>query len=104
MNSQQQLVIEQRIANEAKSPLIAYLLLIFVWGFGVHRMYLGRWGSGLLMTVLSGIGWLTSPILIGFIPLTVVWVWSAIDLVLIPGMVAQDRDEMRYRLSKEMMA
>ena len=38
---------------------VAWLLLTFVGAFGVHRMYLGKWGTGLvyLLTVgLFGIG------------------------------------------------
>ena len=64
MDTQREILIEQRVANDAKSPLVAYLLLIFLWGLGVHRMYLGRWVSGILMAVLWGLGWLTAPILI----------------------------------------
>ena len=45
MNTQREILIEQRVTNDAKSPLVAYLLLIFLWGLGVHRMYLGRWIS-----------------------------------------------------------
>lgn len=46
MDTQRELLIEQRVANDAKSPLVAYLLAIFLWGFGAHRMYLGRWAAG----------------------------------------------------------
>ena len=97
-NVQQQLLIEQRVANESKSQLVAYLLAILLWGLGVHRMYLGRWASGIIMLVLSGIGLLTAPILIGWIPLTFVWVWAFIDLFLIPGMVRNDQAVIRQRL------
>ncbi|WP_377758742.1 TM2 domain-containing protein [Paracoccus angustae] len=95
---QQQLLIEQRVANESKSQLVAYLLAILLWGLGVHRMYLGRWASGLIMLVLSGIGMLTAPILIGWIPLAFVWVWAFIDLFLIPGMIRNDQAVIRQRL------
>ena len=95
---QQQLLIEQRVANESKSQLVAYLLAILLWGLGVHRMHLGRWASGLIMLVLSGIGMLTAPILIGWIPLAFVWVWAFIDLFLIPGMIRNDQAVIRQRL------
>lgn len=102
MNVQEQLLIEQRVANEAKSPVVAYLLLIFLWGCGVHRMYLGHWGSGIFMLVLWGLGWLTAPILIGFVPIALVSLWCIIDLFLIPGMIQNDRDVIRYQLAKDM--
>ena len=98
MQTDRQLLIEQRVANEAKSPFVAYLLLIFLWGFGVHRMYLGRWISGLLMLVTWGLGWLMTPILIGWIPVAFVALWCVIDLFLIPGMIAADREDIRRRL------
>lgn len=97
-NVQQQLLIEQRVANESKSQLVAYLLAILLWGLGVHRMYLGRWASGIVMLVLSGIGLLTAPILIGWIPLAFVWVWAVVDLILIPGMIRNDQAVIRQRL------
>ena len=56
MDTQREILIEQRVANDAKSPLVAYLLLIFLWGLGVHRMYLGRWVSGIMMAALWGLG------------------------------------------------
>ncbi|RJL20130.1 TM2 domain-containing protein [Paracoccus siganidrum] len=99
---QQQLLIEQRVTNEAKSPLVAYLLLIFLWGFGVHRFYLGRWLSGLLMLAIWGIGWLLTPILIGWVPVGFVALWCVIDLFLIPGMIQEDKDAIRQRLAQDL--
>ena len=74
------MLIEQRVANDAKSPLVAYLLLFFLWGLGVHRMYLGRWVSGILMAVLWGLGWLTWPLLIGMPVVGLVSLWVIIDI------------------------
>ena len=102
MNTTQQLLIEQRVTNEAKSPLVAYLLLFFLWGFGVHRMYLGRWGTGILMAALSVIGWATAWILVGWIPLAFVSVWNVIDIFLIPRMVQDDNAINRQRLMAEL--
>ena len=99
MQTDRQLLIEQRVANEAKSPFVAYLLLIFLWGFGVHRMYLGRWISGLLMLVVWGLGWLMTPILIGWIPVGFIVLWCIIDLFLIPGMIDRDKNDIRRRLA-----
>ncbi len=96
-----EMLIEQRVANDAQSPLVAYLLLIFLWGLGVHRMYLGRWISGILMAALWGLGWLTTPILIGWPILGLVCLWVIIDLFLIPGMIQDDKDDLRRRLGSE---
>ncbi|RJE87883.1 TM2 domain-containing protein [Paracoccus onubensis] len=101
MNVEQQLLIEQRVANEGKSQLVAYLLLILLWGFGVHRMYLGRYVSGFLMLALWGLGWLTAAILIGWIPIGFVCLWAILDLFLIPGMIREDNAVIRQRLLAE---
>lgn len=101
MNIERQLLIEQRVTNESKSTLAAYLLALVLWGFGVHRMYLGRWVSGILMLVIWGLGWLTTPILIGWVPVAFVCIWAFIDLFLIPGMIQEDKAEIRQRLLEE---
>lgn len=98
MDTQRELLIEQRVANDAKSPLVAYLLAIFLWGFGAHRIYLGRWASGLFMLALWALGWLLTPVLIGWPLVGLVCLWAAIDLFLIPGMIQDDKDDIRRRL------
>lgn len=100
--STRDLLVEQRVANEAKSPFVAYLLAILLWGFGAHRLYLGRYMSGLVMLAMWGIGWLTAPILIGWLPIALVAVWMVIDLFLIPGMIREDQAVIRQRLLSEM--
>ncbi|AUH32861.1 TM2 domain-containing protein [Paracoccus tegillarcae] len=102
MTVQEQLLIEQRVTNEAKSSIVAYLLLIFLWGCGVHRMYLGRWVSGFVMLALWGLGWLTAPILIGWLPIAFVTLWVVVDLFLIPSMIREDNAVNRQRIATEL--
>ncbi|MFL5335381.1 MAG: NINE protein, partial [Geminicoccaceae bacterium] len=54
--------------------------------FGVHRMYLGRVGSGIAMLLLHGLSWLTWYILIGFVGFGILGLWWLIDALLIPSM------------------
>lgn len=98
MNSN--LYVEQRIANEKKSAIVAYALWFFLGFFGVHRMYLGRWVSGFLMLALTGIGSLLTFILIGYLPLAFVAVWWVLDLFLISAMIQSDVRLMRNELSR----
>lgn len=101
MDLGRQLLIEQRVTNESKSPFVAYLLAILLWGFGAHRFYLGRYMSGAIMLVMSGLGWLTMPILIGWLPIALVAIWMIFDLFLIPGMIREDQAVLRQQLLVE---
>lgn len=65
-----------------KSAGVAYLLLIFLGGFGAHRFYLGQTGTGVVQLMLGLLGWLT--LFLTWIPLGI---WLIVDLFLIPGNV-----------------
>ncbi len=81
MNSDlhKQMVIE---ANR-KSVGVAYLLWLFLGGFGVHRFYAGSTKAGVMQLVLaiSVIGWL------------VLLPWLLLDLALIPGLIREKNME-----------
>lgn len=102
LDTQQQLLIEQRVANDGKSALVAYLLLIFLGVFGAHRFYLGKTGSGILMLVMWLLGWATVVIFIGLIPLVIVGIWVLVDVFLIPGMITESTKRMRNDLRQEL--
>lgn len=104
LDTQQQILIEQRVGNDSRSALVAYLLLIFAGGLGIHRFYLGHTGSGVAMLVLLIVGVLTTPIVIGFVLLLALGIWWIVDLFLIPGMVNRQRDELRRNLQAEYLA
>lgn len=74
-NSRKQMIFE----SERKSVGVAYLLWCLIGGFGAHRFYAGKKGSGVaqLLLLLSVVGWLV------LVP------WLLIDLVLIPGMIRE---------------
>jgi TM2 domain-containing membrane protein YozV len=69
-----------------KSALLAYLIWFFLGWAGIHRLYLGRITSGLLMLVILGVSWLLHFVLIGFLGYLIIIPWWAIDALLIPGM------------------
>ncbi|WP_134726253.1 TM2 domain-containing protein [Paracoccus luteus] len=104
LDTQQQMLIEQRVTNDAKSPVVAYLLAIFLGGFGAHRFYLGRTGSGAAILILWILGWLTLAFVVGAFLLLIVGVWVLVDLFLIPGMVERDRVRLRSTLREDLMA
>ncbi|TCT11997.1 TM2 domain-containing membrane protein YozV [Tepidamorphus gemmatus] len=71
----------------SKSPVLAYILWFFLGFLGAHRMYSDRVPSGLLQLVVHGIGWLTTPILIGWVFIAIWAIWWVIDAFLIPGWI-----------------
>jgi TM2 domain-containing membrane protein YozV len=73
-----------------KSVGVAYLLLIFLGGFGAHRFYLGRSGTAAAQLVLSILGIVLAIVAVGFILLAVVWIWLFVDLFLVPGIAREE--------------
>lgn len=95
MAASQQVVI----VKSEKSMVVAYLLLIFLGHLGLHRFYLGRTGTAITQLLLSLCGWATAWILIGFIPLSVVWIWLVADLFLTAGMVRNANEALHASVS-----
>lgn len=52
ISTEQKILIEQRVSNDAKSIVVAYLLWVFLGCLGAHRFYLARTGSGVVMLLL----------------------------------------------------
>ena len=83
-------LIEQRVANDGPSPVVAYLLWFFLGWLSGHRFYLGRPVSAVVQS-------LSYLILIGVI-------WWIIDAFLISGMIREKRDAIRDELSASLSA
>lgn len=83
-------LIEQRIANDGPSTVVAYLLWLFLGIVSAHRFYLGKPVSAVLQIA-------SYFILVGF-------VWLLIDGFLIPGMIREKKDNMRQKLMTDMLA
>ena len=94
LDTSERMLIEQRVTNDAKNIVVAYLLLIFLGVFGAHRFYLGRTGSAVVQLILT----------LTFVGLIVTAIWVFIDLFLVPGMVNEDKEKLRQRLTMEALS
>ncbi|MCA1407323.1 TM2 domain-containing protein [Ensifer sp. IC3342] len=104
LSTAERLLVEQRVTNEAKSTVVAYLLWLVAGGIGAHRFYMGRVGSGVGMLALLVIGAVTAGIGIGALFIVALGVWLLVDLFLIPGMIRQHKDEVRASFGKQVFA
>ncbi len=77
-------------ADATGMTIVVYLIWFFLGNLGVHRMVTGRVGTGVLMLVLHGLGWLTWWLGIGLFIWGVVGIWWLIDAFLIPGWLRYD--------------
>lgn len=89
------------IVQEGRSVVLAYVLLVLAGWLGVHRMYLGKWISGLFMAVLFWVGTATAAILIGWIPLIAWGLMVVWDLVTLPIQVAAFNARERQRAVRQ---
>jgi TM2 domain-containing membrane protein YozV len=65
-----------------KSRLITTLLALFLGVVGGHRFYTGNKVTGIIMVVLTVIGWSTVWWFIGFIFILAVGIWAFIDFII----------------------
>lgn len=85
--------------SSKKSAGVAYLLWFFTGGFGGHRFYLGRTGSGVAQAILCILGILTAILIVGFFLLAALGIWLLIDLFTLGGMVDEHNRKLMDRLN-----
>ena len=78
-----------QVGDPVASTLITYVVWFFLGNLGGHRFITGRVGTGLLMLLLHGLGWLTWWFGLGFLIWGFVGIWWLIDALLIPGWVRE---------------
>lgn len=105
LDTQEKALVESRLSNEGSSMLIAYLLLFFGGGLGLHRFYIakGMSNAGLAQLLLTVFGYLTLAILIGFLFLGIVTIWVIIDMFLVPGLINSRLADTREEISLELL-
>ena len=94
LNTQDRILIEQRVANDKPSMATAYVLGVFLGLFGAHRFYLDRKGSAIVMLLLS----------LTIIGLIITFFWHIIDWFLIAGWVREKTEDLRRDYTMQAMA
>ena len=76
-----------------KSKITAALLAFFLGQLGIHRFYTGHIGTGIVILILTIVGYATSWVFgLGFIFLVAVGIWVLIDFIMILMGKFKDKD------------
>lgn len=75
-----------------KSRLATTLLALFFGQIGIHRFYLGKIGTAIIMLILGVLGWGTVWRVIGFVFLVPLWIWNLVDFILAVAGLMKDKE------------
>ena len=81
-----------------KSKTAAALLAFFLGSLGIHRFYVGKVGTGIVILLLSIIGYATLTFTVGAFVLVVVGLWVLIDFIMI--LMGKFKDKHGLRITK----
>jgi TM2 domain-containing membrane protein YozV len=81
-----------------KSKTAAALLAFFLGQLGIHRFYAGKVGTGIVMLLLTIIGYATIAFVVGFFVLAAVGIWILVDFIMI--LMGKFRDKNGLLISK----
>ena len=80
-------------AVSPKSKISAALLAFFLGQLGIHRFYTGQIGTGIVILILTIVGYATSWVFgLGFLFLVAVGIWVLIDFIMILMGKFKDKD------------
>ena len=80
-----------------KSTAVAYLLWLFGGLLGLHRFYVGKIFTGLLLAAMTLFSFVLMFVLVGFFTLVVPALWALLDALLIPGWVRRYNERLAGR-------
>ena len=96
LSTQEQLMVNDYVENNAISPVAAWLLWVFLGEFGAHR-FLFKKPYAALMLILEIIGWVTIFFIIGLGFLSAVWIWWIVDAFSIQSWLKESRLQAAYK-------
>jgi len=75
-----------------KSRMVTTLLAFFLGTLGIHRFYLGKIGTAVVMLILTIIGWATFIFIVGWFFLAAAGIWAFIDFIMAAIGSMKDKD------------
>ncbi|CAI2652642.1 TM2 domain-containing protein [Apilactobacillus kunkeei] len=96
LSTQEQLMVNDYVENNAVSPVAAWLLWVFLGQFGAHRFLFKKPYAALMLT-LEIIGWVTIILIIGLGFLSAVWIWWIVDAFSIQSWLKESRLQAAYK-------
>ena len=82
------------VPHNDRNKIVAAVLAFFLGTLGIHRFYLGRTMSGVVMLLITALSWALSLIFIGHLGFLLVGIWLFVDIFLIPGMTRRYNNDL----------
>ena len=104
VTTQDRILVEQMVTNEAKSLFLGYVLLFFLGAFGAHRFYMGAWPGGLLQLVscIVGLVFLLQGSAVGLMILAALGLLLFFDIFFLPGLSSEQKERTRRSLIRQL--
>ena len=94
LDNQEKLLVDNQVANKSKKAVVAWLLWLFLGGFGAHRFYMGRTGTAVVMLILS----------LTFFGTIISVPWMIIDAFRIQGWIHQNQEQIEQEAITQVLA
>lgn len=109
LTHEERLVVNSELQLKKKSIVLAYVLLIFLGEFSIHRFYLGYTRSAIIRAVAYLVGGIitligvfadmsgdtSAPLLLGWFILGILGLLNFIDLFLIPSLIRKREERIK---------
>jgi TM2 domain-containing membrane protein YozV len=83
----------ETVSGVSTKSRAALSIFAFLLGeLGVHRFYAGKIGTGIIMLVLTIIGYATMIFTVGFVFLGIIGLWNLIDFIMAVAGTFKDKD------------
>ena len=92
LSPQEKVLVDSQVANKAKKPVVAWLLWLFLGGFGGHRFYMGKPGTAVIMIICT----------LSFFGAFITGIWLIIDAFFIQKWVHQSQEQVEKEAIAEL--